>query len=144
MNKNEEMAWIGGFFDGEGCISITKRQRSENFVEHFLAVQIAQKQRHPLEMIQRRFGGCLSVARRGDAEFYYLRMHGTRAQRFIEEVRPYLICKDGEADLALELRRLIGKPGSRSTPEIWRKKDRIWSRFMELREKQRRGVALSR
>ncbi len=142
MSLNVNIAWVAGFFDGEGCVSITRRQRSANFVEHFMAVQIAQKDPRPIRLIHDEFGGCLTIARRGKSSFFYLRFHGKTAERFLKAIEPYVICKDKEVHLGLELRGLIGMPGKRSTKEKWEAKEHIYQRFRELRKKQKDGVAL--
>jgi chorismate mutase len=55
--------WASGFFDGEGCISISKRQRTVGYLEHHLSVQVSQNDKRPLLEIQKRFGGSLTVSK---------------------------------------------------------------------------------
>lgn len=130
--------WAAGFFDGEGCVSLLRRKRTTGWTETYICVQVAQKVKAPISELHARFGGCMSLARRPCGDFWYLRWHGTAAERFLCAVYPHSIVKRREIELALALRGHIGKPGSRATAATEEAKRAIYERFQE----ECRGVAL--
>jgi hypothetical protein len=91
-----DLAWIAGFFDGEGCISarITAEGRTT------LQVSIGQKDRTQLAFIQEIFGG--SITKIKGKDHYHLSMYATRSTRMLEAIMPYLKLKKPQAVLALE------------------------------------------
>lgn len=53
MASEFELAWTVGFLEGEGCFS--------NMVHHSACVTATQKQKEPLERLQRYFDGSLNL-----------------------------------------------------------------------------------
>ncbi len=127
--------WAAGFFDGEGCVTISRRDRSPGFKEHFLAVQVGQNNKRPLEVLHARFGGCFTKS-----GCWRWRCHGSAACRFLQAIGPYSLVKRREVDLALELRALIGIPGRRVSPATFLLKEDIYRRFLALRDEQCHGI----
>lgn len=127
--------WAAGFFDGEGSVSISKRQRTKGFLEHHLSVQIVQTNKAALEEIQKRYGGSLTKGKGQNLPVWRLRFHGTKATGFLEAILPYSLVKREEILIALKLRSAIGIPGQRSNEGAQRTKEEA---FMELQEVRRR------
>jgi hypothetical protein len=125
-------AWCAGFFDGEGCVMITRRKRSNNFIEHFVAAVIGQKDIRPLQEIQKKFGGVLT--KRTTSNCFQWRAHGGTAERFYKTIRPFLVLKGEETDYALEIRKTAGKPGFRLREGVWQKREDIWIKFRTIRD----------
>lgn len=100
------LEYIAGFFDGEGCVDIrycvTHKGRYNKFE---LRCTISQVYRKPLDMIQQVFGGSISP-RRNQTIHYYV-VTGRQANAFLEAIRPFLIVKADEADVALEFYKLV-------------------------------------
>ena len=92
-------AYAAGFFDGEGSIdvkySLTNGGKYERF---YLRVCIGQKRPDVLHILQSRYGGSVCIRSNGMA---YLVMTTACAGKFLEAVRPHLIVKADEADLAI-------------------------------------------
>lgn len=89
-----EAAYIAGFFDGEGCISLTNRGA--------VKVTISQKIVDPLDFIQETLGaGSIYYANKRESYRYYL---GGRPLviSFLEQTLPYLIVKREKAEAYLE------------------------------------------
>jgi hypothetical protein len=98
--------YIAGFFDGEGCVDIRYMTTHGGRYNRFtMRCTISQVYRKPLEMIQDRFGGSISPRRNGNIHYYVL--EGLSANRFLETIRPHLIVKADEADVALEFCELV-------------------------------------
>jgi hypothetical protein len=125
--------WICGFFDGEGSISIVRRKRG-NFIEHHLSVQVGQNDKTPLDLIAKLFKGSVCNSKTPSGCWRW-RVHGKPAEIFLKAILPFSIVKKKQIELALELRKLIGTPGKRSTPEVWNKKEKIWQKMQIVKGK---------
>lgn len=92
--------YIAGFFDGEGCVSISKtHQTSFN-----LRIGIAQKRRKILEEIIDFFGyGKIGPVGRHRAPFLYF--DSKKALNFLEGVLPFLRVKNLSANLGIQFQR---------------------------------------
>jgi len=104
-------AWAAGFFDGEGCITIDGgklRQYSH------VSVQVVQKARAPLDEFAGLFGGGVSSTQNGD-KCYRWRIRGRKAVRFLEVVRPWLLVKGAQADIAFEFAKSKTKGNQKLT-----------------------------
>ena len=96
-----DLAYIAGFFDGEGCITTGVHPGGRTA----LRVQITQKDVSPLLFIKERFeGGYI----RPERDCWQLGWSGTKALPFLSAIQPYLIAKQGQARLALEWIALNG------------------------------------
>jgi len=63
MNRKQEAAWMAGFFDGEGCVSISKTRepRSTHGTVHKAMIQVANTDPLLLRMLKRWFEGSIYV-----------------------------------------------------------------------------------
>ncbi len=84
-------AWAAGFFDGEGCITLTDRQT--------LTVRVSQKDIRPLHKLVSIFGG--KIYRSGDFAHQWT-MKGLNAVSALRAMAPHLFLKHQQADVALE------------------------------------------
>lgn len=104
--------YFAGFFDGEGCIRIDRiriTSRPTHYTRYQLKVSAAQINPKPLYMIQEQFGGAIgyqtkksSTKHRATFQWYAWSKY---ACDFLVALRPYLIVKAEEADLAIEFYR---------------------------------------
>ena len=116
-----------------------KRKRG-NFIEHFLSVQIGQAVRDPLDALAAVFGGGVTGDKKAGGAFYRWRIHGTKAQRFLEAIAPHCLVKAAEIAAALELRSAIGPPGAKSPPGAWDRKEIAYQKWKKAKD----DVAFSR
>lgn len=101
----EELAWLAGFFDAEGCVSIIKFKR-KNGVGYRLKVSVSNTNRSVLEYIISKFASGGKIAdhkdlrgnRKENHEFY---IYGNSAKDFLKFILPYLIVKKEQAVYAL-------------------------------------------
>jgi hypothetical protein len=107
-------AYLAGFMDGEGSIRIHK---SEKFNYRTLVVSVGQNERPVLDIFRQRYGGQVvyrrpSVVkssgnyRRGSWDW---RVAGLLAKAALVDLRPFLIGKAGEADLAIQFQTIKGQ-----------------------------------
>lgn len=113
-----ELAYLAGFFDGEGCVSIIHTPaRGEHYYE--VRVSANQVDPSPLYVMQRRFGGRLVPLHRNPEhrQIYGWIVTGPRGREALEAMLPFLTVKRTQAILAVEFQKGM-KKGQRITPEL--------------------------
>lgn len=89
------LAWVAGFFDGEGCICAANHPNGPS-----LRVNIAQKNRLVLELIQQRLGGKIYTRKvDGCSQLWY--QNKEELKTFLTAISPYVILRKSEVDIAL-------------------------------------------
>lgn len=108
----ELLAYIAGFFDGEGCITVSRRNSSG--CRYSIICIITQKKREVLDLIKSYFGGYIVIQERNRRENDFicrLRFSPLASREFLEAIEPYLIVKKEQAQIAIEYHqsRMISK-----------------------------------
>ncbi len=108
-----EIAYIAGLFDGEGYIRINRwKKPNSTHIRYNLYCGINMTHKPVIGFIQQQFGGSLhEIDRRPKNEkwrpvFNWI-CGSSAAANFITQLRPYLIVKAPEVDLALEFQRNV-------------------------------------
>ena len=144
MATEIERAYAAGFFDGEGTVTIRTELR-KTCKTHVLQIAIGITDRAPLEWMSERFGGNIRgpVIRASERHkpIYFWQLSAAKAGTFLEEVRPYLLLKAKQADIALELRRIKGSQGVRPSDEQIAARDALKEALTVLNH---RGLPLDR
>lgn len=109
-----ELAYLAGFIDGEGSINISKGRWKKMQRGYALGLTVKQVDPRPLQLLAARFGG--KVFRVVPTQPRRLVHHrwgiaANQAERAIRALRPHLIVKADQADLALGFRALRYTPG---------------------------------
>lgn len=132
-----ELAYLAGFFDGEGSISISRHGRGDRSLS--LHLQVPQIVRAPLERFQARFGGTIHLTGRGQSPLsrrpIWSWHAGPRAgAAALGAMLPYLIVKRQQADIALEFQSRM-KWGTNQPPsdEEWEIRLGLQARLREAR-----------
>lgn len=102
LNDSELLAYLAGFFDGEGCIMITKRNTRNRY---YLRLHCCNTHEEPLLLFARLFGGTVQKRRPFGASnlpSFYWQASYRYAQKALIALTPYLIVKKTRAELALE------------------------------------------
>ena len=103
--KNARLAYLAGFFDGEGCIAIIKGKNHLGNVQYSLIVIVSNTSDYILHLYKLSFGGRIQKRKHKKPEWrdcYVWELSSTRAYDFLKCVYPYLILKKAQADLAFE------------------------------------------
>ena len=135
MSDDLLLAYIAGFFDGEGCISIVRRMKRDSYA---LTIQVGQMERAPLEMFKARFGGTIYVQKRSRHSFSSNELLAWRLSKrdqqrsFLEVMIPFLRSKKQEAQLGLRFLDVMleigfGGHGKRARPELVAERAAIFS-----------------
>lgn len=116
-------AYLAALIDGEGTIGIYRangvRSLSPSF---YVQVTVVNTNTDLMAWLSENIGG--RVDKRSDTTSrdprhkhpYHWRVHGPNAELLLNAVRPYLVCKGSQADVALQL-RAMHQAGRVLTPE---------------------------
>lgn len=107
--------YIAGFVDGEGSIQISRGTTHYSGKRmYYLRLSVHQVDRRPLDVLNERWPGSLRLIRKPSAkqrDIWEWVVSGSTAAKVIGEIRPYLIGKAEQADLALEFYSRINSNG---------------------------------
>lgn len=109
LPRPEIIAYLAGFFDGEGCIRVAVNRASVSNGKnpiYRLVMLVNQRTDHrePLELLQETFGGNLNDMRNGterNAPTSSWQLGGRKAEAALEQMLPYLRVKHVHARAAL-------------------------------------------
>lgn len=103
MNEDAALAYLAGFFDGEGCVGMYPRY-DKTTPKKYLKVVVAQIDERPIRMFQEVFGGNIGIqkSKTGYRNLYRLQYSGDRARDVLANLYPYLTVRREQAALALE------------------------------------------
>jgi len=93
--RQVDLAYIAGFFDGEGTVVISRRK---GYVR--VEVAVSQNTRTVLDLHTRMFGGhvyAYAPKKRPRAIIYQWKVYGEAATGFLQIIEPYLLVKKVEA-----------------------------------------------
>jgi hypothetical protein len=126
-----ELAYLAGLFDGEGYIGI--HRSGPRFT---LRVSVTQLDPRPLILFQRRFGGGLHRApdKRGFRALIVWTITSGRAMWLLREMRPFLMVKDAQADVAIEFQERVFAPSADRLEEI-AERERLYQLCRDLKQR---------
>lgn len=103
-----KLPYWAGFFDGEGCVTISRTYSKNKRPSYTLTVQIGNTHLGVLEEIKERYGGGIYTRKgvEGRTRMYDINLRSKVAEAFISDILPFLVVKKKEAELALEFRNL--------------------------------------
>lgn len=110
MQNELFLAWVAGFFDGEGCVIVeySKSAKSSRGWRTRLLATITQTSTPCLELIQSKLGGTLKVSDHRTPETrrwavqYVLAYNNQEAHDFLKAIAPYVVVKKEQVELALQ------------------------------------------
>ncbi len=118
MDNILNLAYLAGFFDGEGCVYILKAN-AKHGVAFSLEISFTNADKEPLELARSLFGG--KVSRSSDSRpkskpSYRLRIRSNQALSALTQLLPYLRVKRKRAELGVEFQKQLSnrKGGKRN------------------------------
>lgn len=134
---DEELAYLAGFFDGEGSISIIKTKNG-----HSLVLSVSQLNPVPLIRLQARFGGSVhrQPDRRGNRSMVVWTTAARRGLAALETLRPYLLVKADEAHVGIDFQ--ANRDGWTDKTAELERRDRLHARLKELKQRSYDEVEL--
>ena len=95
------IAYIAGFFDGEGCIRIKKSNQGGN--SYYITANITNTNRQNLEFVQNIFGGQIREQEKGtNKTIYQYYLSASEAVDMLKVLLSFLIEKRTQAELAIQ------------------------------------------
>jgi hypothetical protein len=154
-NDVAKLAYCAGFFDGEGhiCIAYSKAKiggsPKSKYARYSLRVAATQCSGPVIQWMKDNFGGRVyySVGKRSYDDGQYGRwnweLSSARAATFLAAIRPWLIVKAEEADLALKFQATMNRKTGRSpiSAEVTEFRRYCHGRIREIRSSARRIAA---
>ena len=147
---NNVIAYIAGFFDGDGHVSLTKLSDDAVIPHYALVVGITQTERGILDWIQEQLGmGRVTGGRKykppDQKATWQLRFYGHNAEAVLKTLKPYLRVKQARAELGLEFAtqlngRLIQDAGNRqlrTPPALQTRREQA---YIQMRNLNHRGA----
>jgi hypothetical protein len=106
-----DIAYAAGFFDGEGCISISKNGAVD--------IRVTNTAKNVLVKLQNIFGGSITDrTQKANKTQYAYSFYGENAIEFIKLIKPYLIDKAPQAEAILEYYELRNEIKSVRIPGV--------------------------
>lgn len=105
----DELAYIAGLFDGEGCVTFARCRKW-----HYVTSLVTNTDRDILEYLQGLFGGNisrLSLRKPGWKQGWSWRLTGSEAVEFLAAIQPWLKIKDRQATVAFAWNAVRPGPG---------------------------------
>lgn len=126
MSRAHELAWCAGFFDGEGFVTIQKRNSKVNGKQYegfYLRIGINHVNPEPLYEIQRIFGGTIRKQNPDKVIGNRHLRHSWQAScqqaaDALIQMMPYFRNKFQVAELGIELQNTMGNRGQRTSLEL--------------------------
>lgn len=111
--RDIDLAWAAGIVDGEGSINLIKMKRYDSYgtgLTFDLRLDVGNTDPRMLVRLKDIFGGSISSnlkARPNRKPTFCWHLHGAKAAEAIQLMRPYLVIKGEQADLALISRQFV-------------------------------------
>lgn len=97
-----DLAYLAGFFDGEGSIGILRRKKKKSVNwAYYAVVAVGQKDGGIMDTLKENFGGCVHKLKRDES--YTWSCSDKTALEFIKTLLPYLKYKKPQAETVVEL-----------------------------------------
>lgn len=128
MNRNEKLIYMAGFFDGEGCIHLSRQRSGKSGGS--LNVIVVQKEREPLDVFlelwpqaRMRMTHRRQVQHHGTKAYFQVQLNGQAGAEALLEMLPYLMVKRSQAKLAIDYQDAVNawkgnQPSKHWTPEM--------------------------
>jgi hypothetical protein len=109
-----KIAYIAGFFDGEGCVRL--KQSNQNESSYYVIAHITNTNQMILEQVQDLFGGTIRMQEKGvNKTIFNWQITSSEAADFLTTISPFLQEKKTQALLAIKFHSQKGtlKPDER-------------------------------
>lgn len=141
--SNLDLAWLAGFFDGEGCVFIDRPDRKHR---QTLRVQVTNTIPSSLLGFESRWGGKLRTRSNGERRkpIWIWAAYAGDAQRCLIDLLPYLRVKAAQAEIGIRFQELkSGDNNMTALKGTHPRREEIYAgrkaAFVELRALNERG-----
>lgn len=133
MTKREKLAYVAGIIDGEGCISIHSGPDNRNWT---IRLTVDMQSKRIIDNLVGVFGGRCNPVTKETAKFviYYWYLSGKKAYEALKKMKPYLVEKQAQADMAIKFHLHQKNYGMRDlTEQEIKERERYKIRLRELK-----------
>lgn len=139
----EDLAYMAGFFDGEGSITIHQNYRPSprgKSPNHTLQVGIGNIDPRVLTWIHSHFGGSFTIRRRRSPRHRIVAqwiIRCSKAALFLEAIRPFIRMKRDQVDVGIAYQHTKSMRGPKRVMAVdvaWREAQRVAIRELNARE----------
>ena len=134
---DERIPYLAGFLDGEGSIAVGISKNPKGERRWYLRFSAHQTNPAPLFILKEVFGGSIRENKHEDKKnIYEWVTQSMSAYEALLKLRPYLVVKAEEADVAIEFQRLLLARGTRRTAltaEEQEARETLYRRLRELK-----------
>jgi len=131
MSRSHELAWAAGFIDGEGFITIGKRNQKKKdgsgvYVGHYLRVGVNHVDPKPINELYRIFGGSIQYdpnVKGNRKPRYRWIMNTSGARDVLIQLKPYLINKSDVAQLGVDFQSTMQETTKQLSQEVLDKRE---------------------
>ena len=134
---NNNLIWAAGFFDGEGCIKVSKSKVNySKGYRHTLVIHITQKIKSPLNLFKKLFGGKIYSTKKGKFTGYEYLIHNENAIKLLKTINPFLKLKKDESMLALKYGQYFLNKNNRVSNIIYNNRDKLHIKLKTIKDKK--------
>jgi hypothetical protein len=101
MNDREMLIWAAGFFDGEGCIGVSRNKKGKLCVYYSIQITAFQNVRAPLDVLHQLFGGTIRYSATHSTGGWVWQLSGRALKTALEKMLPFLIVKREQAQIGI-------------------------------------------
>jgi hypothetical protein len=148
VTDEQLICWAAGFFDGEGCINLSKqtgkntRKDGRVWMSYGLGVSICQKDPRPLETFHTLFGGHFYPYLVKGQTYWRWHCWSHGALHVLETLMPFMVLKTERAEVAIDFQKSMTAwnkdYGRRGYPDWVREK--LEEFFIQMRTFNKRGI----
>lgn len=135
MTEREKAIWTACIIDGEGWIGIRWKAKPHN--SHYPVISVSNTCRAIVERLHEWWGGRVEAKRPRTARHkpsYRWALEYTRAGDLLRVVRPFLVAKNRQADLAIQVAESLKYNGKYNTipAKVREMRHAAWAEIKEL------------
>lgn len=139
--EEKELAYLAGFFDGEGNIDILHQKKSivHPYEQYRLRVSVTQKHPEILYEYKSMFDGKVYLLKSGGYQWY---AYGLKASNFLRFMGPYLRIKRKECVKAIEFQQKVRNHGGKMNPtplSLLAKQSKLHQEFRHINVKRNKA-----
>lgn len=145
LNRHEMLIWAAGFFDGEGCIGVSRSKRGKPCVYYAIQITAFQNVRAPLEILHQLFGGTIRYSTTHSTGGWVWQLSGRGLKIALQEMLPFLVVKREQAQIGIAFQGRKALRGGKYTDglEARRLDHQDWEKMRALKLVTVDGAAMS-
>jgi hypothetical protein len=135
-----ERAYAGGWFEGEGWVTLAPRRRADGSNAYVLLAGATNTATEPLDFVSTRWGGSRGCYQQpGHRPLYTWRLQGRMASDFLRDVEAFLLSERLRAKVEVGIRFQLGREDRSGSDRTRRAEEEVLA--VAMKQLNRRGAA---